>query len=67
MNSCNKHDELKFNPIRWNSTVRERGNFAENKELFAPLPDENSRYKYLESCASEAVTWNISLTGNDKR
>lgn len=52
---------------RWNSSERERGNFAENGEPFARLPDENSRSKYLESRASEAVTWNIFLTGNDKR
>lgn len=54
MNSCNEHDELKFNPETVEMAVRERGNFAE--EPFARLPDENSRLKYLKSRASEAVT-----------
>jgi len=55
MNSCNEHDELKFNPFV-EIAQSESEETLQKIELFAPLPDENSRYKYLESCASEAVT-----------
>lgn len=57
INSCNKHDKLKFNPEFVEMAVTERGNFAELwSTVRATLPDVNSHWKYLESRASEAVT-----------